>query len=243
MAMAQSHNGSISQSRRPVVQISLDLTSIDEALDHAHKAVRAGVDWLEAGTPLILAEGLRAVQALHREFPNHPIVADLKTMDGGYLEAEMMAKAGATHVVVMARAHPATVKTVVKAGQDYGVRVMGDNLGCEDKPAAARMLEDLGVDYIVHHVGYDERRDPEVIGARQGRAPSPLDELGAVVKTVKIPVQAVGGLSVDQVLQLPEYGVYHLVLGAPLTVDADSFKSPAHDLESLLREILAKLAR
>jgi hypothetical protein len=34
-----------------------------------------------------------------------PIVADLKTMDGGYLEAEMMAKAGATHVVVMARAH------------------------------------------------------------------------------------------------------------------------------------------
>ena len=72
-------------------------------------------------------------------------MADLKTMDGGYLEAEMMAKAGATHVVVMARGHPATVKTVVKAGRDYGVRVMGDDLGCEDKPAAARMLEDPGV--------------------------------------------------------------------------------------------------
>jgi 3-hexulose-6-phosphate synthase len=241
--MAQSPNGSITKSRRPIVQISLDLTSIDEALDHAHKAVRAGVDWLEAGTPLILAEGLRAVQAIHREFPKHPVVADLKTMDGGYLEAEMMAKAGATHVVVMARAHPATVKTVVKAGRDYGVRVMGDNLGCEDKPATARMLEDLGVDYIVHHIGYDERRDPEVIDARQGRVPSPLDELEAVVKTVKIPVQAVGGLSVEQVLELPKYGVYHLVLGAPLTVDADSFRSPAHDLESLLREILGKLGR
>lgn len=241
MAMAQSPNGSITHSRRPIVQISLDLTSIDEALDHARKAVRAGVDWLEAGTPLILAEGLRAVQAIHREFPQHPVVADLKTMVGGYLEAEMMAKAGATLVVVMARAHPATVKTVVKAGRDYGVRVMGDNLGCEDKPAAVRMLEDLGVDYIVHHVGYDERRDPEAIRAHHGRAPSPLDELEAVVKAVKIPVQAVGGLSVDQVLQLPKYGVYHLVLGAPLTVDADSFKSPAHDLEALLREILAKL--
>jgi len=243
MTMDKSNSGSTTQSRRPVVQISLDLTSIDEALDHARKAVRAGVDWLEAGTPLILAEGLRAVQALRREFPKYPVVADLKTMDGGYLEAEMMAKAGATHVVVMARAHTATVKTVVKAGQDYGVRVMGDDLGCEDKPAAARMLEDLGVDYVVHHIGYDERRDPEVIAARQGRTPSPLDELEAVVKAVKIPVQAVGGLSVDQVLQLPNYGVYHLVLGAPLTVDADAFKSPAHDLEGLLREILAKLGR
>jgi 3-hexulose-6-phosphate synthase len=225
----------------PIVQISLDLTSIDEALDHARKAVRAGVDWLEAGTPLILAEGLRAVQALRREFPQHPIVADLKTMDGGYLEAEMMAKAGATHVVVMARAHFATVKAVVQAGRDYGIKVMGDDLGCNDKPAAAGALEDLGVDYVVHHVGYDERRDSAVIAAHGGRAPSPLDELRAVVNAVSIPVQAVGGLSVEEVLRLPDYGVYHLVLGAPLTVDADAFKSPAHDLEGLLREILAKL--
>ena len=226
---------------RPIVQISLDLTSIEEALDNARKAVRAGVDWLEAGTPLILAEGLRAVESLRREFPQHPIVADLKTMDGGYLEAEMMAKAGATHVVVMARAHPATIKAVVQAGLDYGVKVMGDDLGCHDKPAAARALEDLEVDYIVHHVGYDERRDPAVIAVHGGRAPSPLDELRAVVNAVQIPVQAVGGLSVEEVLRLPDYGVYHLVLGAPLTVDADAFKSPAHDLEGLLREILAKL--
>src|SRR5215470_18628810 len=132
MATDESHSRSTTQSRRPIVQISLDLTSIDEALDHARKAVRAGVDWLEAGTPLILAEGLRAVQAIHQEFPKHPLVADLKTMDGGYLEAEMMAKAGATHVVVMARAHPATIKQVVQAGKDYNVRVMGDNLGCPD---------------------------------------------------------------------------------------------------------------
>ena len=93
------------------------------------------MDWLEAGTPLILAEGLRAVSALRREFPEHPIVADLKTMDGGYLEAEMMAKAGATHVVVMGRAHPATIKLVVKAGRDFDIQVMGDDLGCEDAVA------------------------------------------------------------------------------------------------------------
>src|SRR5665811_438589 len=112
---------------KTIVQISLDLTDIDEALATAALAMRAGVDWLEAGTPLILAEGLHGVRSLRAAFPGVPIVADLKTMDGGYLEAEMMAKAGATHVVVMARAHPATVKQVVQAGKDYGIEVMGDN--------------------------------------------------------------------------------------------------------------------
>src|SRR5271156_7008322 len=129
---------------KPIVQISLDLTSAAEALSTAEIAMRAGVDWLEAGTPLIIAEGMHGVIALRERFPKTPIMADLKTMDGGYLEAEMMAKAGATHVVVMARAHEETVKCVVKAGRDFGVKVMGDNLGCPDMVAGARRLEDLG---------------------------------------------------------------------------------------------------
>ena len=99
---------------KPIVQVSLDLIDIKEAMAMAHTAMQSGVDWLEAGTPFILAEGLHGVRALRKEFPNTPVVADLKTMDGGYLEAQMMAKAGATHVVVMARAHPETIKVVVK---------------------------------------------------------------------------------------------------------------------------------
>ncbi|CAA9408115.1 MAG: D-arabino-3-hexulose 6-phosphate formaldehyde-lyase, partial [uncultured Phycisphaerae bacterium] len=95
---------------RPIVQISLDVTDIPEALLTAEMALRAGVDWLEAGTPLIIAEGMHGVRALRARFPDTPIVADLKTMDGGWLEAELMAKAGATHVVVMARAHPETIR-------------------------------------------------------------------------------------------------------------------------------------
>ena len=33
----------------PIVQLSLDLTSLDEALETAAVGVEAGVDWLEAG--------------------------------------------------------------------------------------------------------------------------------------------------------------------------------------------------
>jgi len=223
---------------KPIVQISLDLTNIDEALDTAALALRAGVDWLEAGTPLILAEGLHGVKKLREAFPGIPIVADLKTMDGGYLEAEMMAKAGATHVVVMARAHEETIKCVVNAGRDYGVKVMGDNLGCPDMVEAAKWLEQLGCDYVVHHIGYDERRG---IAAQGKRMPSPLDQLREVVQAVNIPVQAVGGLSLEQAIRCPEFGAPLVVLGAPLTIDADAFKTADGNLEESLRMICEKI--
>ena len=223
---------------KPIVQISLDIINIDEALETAAMAIRAGVDWLEAGTPFILAEGLHGVKALRTAFPGIPIVADLKTMDGGYLEAEMMAKAGATHVVVMARAHEETVKCVVKAGLDYGLKVMGDNLGCPDMIAAAKQLEDLGCDYVIHHIGYDERRG---IAARGNRKPSPLDQLREVVDAVHVPVQAVGGLTLEQAIRCPEFGAPLVVLGAPLTIDAEAFKTADGDLEASLRLICEKI--
>jgi 3-hexulose-6-phosphate synthase len=218
----------------PTVQISLDLTNLDEAVETAALALRAGVDWLEAGTPLILAEGLRSVRTLREAFPEVPIVADLKTMDGGYLEAEMMAKAGATHVVVMARAHEETLRCVVKAGKDFGCKVMGDNLACPDMVEGAKFLEDLGCDYVIHHIGYDERRG---IAAAGHRMPSPLDQLREVVAAVRVPVQAVGGLSLEQAIACPKYGAPLVVLGAPLTIDADAFKTADGNLEDSLRLI------
>ena len=223
---------------KTIVQISLDVTDIAEALDTARMARRAGVDWLEAGTPLIIAEGMHGVRALRREFPGVPIVADLKTMDGGWLEAQMMAQAGATHVVVMERAHPETIKIVVKAGRDFGVKVMGDNLGASDMVASARRLEDLGCDFVIHHIGYDERRG---IVAAGGVCPGPLDQLREVVAAVSVPVQAVGGLSVEQAVRTPEYGAPLVVLGAPLTIDADAFKTASGDLESKLRLICERV--
>ena len=218
----------------PLVQISLDLTNIDEAIETASMALRAGVDWLEAGTPLILAEGLHGVRNLRDSFPKVPVVADLKTMDGGYLEAEMMAKAGATHVVVMARAHPETIKCVVQAGKDFGIKVMGDNMISDNMIDGAKLLEDLGCDYIIHHIGYDERRG---ISAQGGKMPSPLDQLLEVVKAVDVPVQAVGGLTLEQAIKCPQYGAPLVVLGAPLVIDADSFKTADGNLESSLKKI------
>ena len=127
----------------PKVQVSLDLPELAVALATAEIAVRAGVDWLEAGTPLILGEGLHAVRALHERFPDHPIIADLKTMDAGYLEAEMMFRAGATFVVVMAVAHEHTVREAVRAARELSGYVMADVMLHPDKAAAARRMEEV----------------------------------------------------------------------------------------------------
>ena len=53
--------------------------------------------------------------------------------------------------------------------------------------------------------------------------------------------KAVGGLSLEQAIRTPEYGAPLVVLGAPLTIDADAFKTASGDLESSLRLICEKV--
>ncbi len=217
----------------PIIQISLDLTTIDEALDVARAAVKAGVDWLEAGTPLILAEGLHGIRALRKEFPNHPIVADLKTMDGAGLEAEMMFKAGANFVVVMGQAHDASIIEQVKMAKKYNGKVMADVMLCPDKPKRAKEAQDLGVDYIIVHTGFDERN--MIPGL------SPLDDLEDILAAVDIPVQAVGGLSIDQAIATLELGAEIVVFGAPLVISGTEFKPADPNFEEIIRNIVERV--
>lgn len=217
----------------PIIQVSLDVTTIPEALEMAHMAHAAGVDWLEAGTPLILAEGLHGIRALREAFPEVPLVADLKTMDGAGLEGEMMFQAGADMVVVMGQAHDASIIAQVEMARRYDRKVMCDVMLCPDKPGRARRAEALGVDYIIVHTGFDERNlEP---------ARSPLEDLGPVVEAVSIPVQAVGGLSVEQALDTLDMGAEIVVFGAPLVIAGDAFRASADNFGGLMQEIVARV--
>ena len=216
------------------MQVSLDVTSVGDALSMARGAVQAGVDWLEAGTPLILSEGLRSIREIRKEFPNHPIVADSKTMDGGALEAEMMLDAGATFVVVMSQAHWATVKEVVAMAQSRGGKVMADLLNSPDKVKAAKRMEELGVDYVIAHLGFDERRLVPGLSA--------LDRLGEIVRAVSVPVQAVGGLSIEQAIESLRLGARSVVIGAPLVIAANRFAT-ADEFEDVLRTVVNQVTK
>ena len=213
-------------------QVSLDVATIEEAMELAAGAVRAGIDWIEAGTPLILGEGLHAVRALKDRFPSQPVVADLKTMDGGGLEAEMMLKAGATYLVIMSQAHWASVKEMVKMARDLGGAVMGDVLNAPNKAEEAKRMEDLGVDWIIVHTGYDERHYVKNL--------SPLQDLPLVLEAVDIPVQAVGGLTIEQAIETVRLGASSLVIGAPLAIQAERL-AVGEEFESILREVVQRV--
>ncbi len=216
-----------------IIQISIDVIDLEEGLALAHASVAAGVDWLEVGTPLILAEGLHGVRAFRSAFPDTPSVVDLKTMDGAGLEAEMMFKAGGNMVVVMGQAHDASIIEQVKMAKKYGGKVMCDVMLCPDKPKRAREAQEMGVDYIIVHTGFDERNMIKGL--------SPLDDLPSVLAAVDIPVQAVGGLSVDQAIQTLQMGAQIVVFGAPLVISGTEFKAADPNFQVQLKDIVRRV--
>jgi 3-hexulose-6-phosphate synthase len=233
--------GSVSEVKRSsfthgIVQVSLDLRTIDDALRMASIAVEAGTDWLEIGTPLALSEGTRAVTALRREFPDHPLIADLKIMDGGYGEASIYIEAGADAVVVMGRTHDATIEAVCAAAEQGDALVMGDDMGAEDYGAEAARLERLGVGMVLHHISHDQRNAHRELGL------SPLTDLSAVVAGCSVPVQAVGGLSIEDAIRCPTLGAPVVVFGAPLAIDDErGFVIAEGDLLGVLRQAVERV--
>jgi 3-hexulose-6-phosphate synthase/6-phospho-3-hexuloisomerase len=215
---------------RRTVQISLDVSTVDEALRLAEIAVRAGVDWLEAGTGLLFLNGIETIRALRRHFPEHPIVADLKVADGGYYFGRLVAEAGATHLDVLAAAHPATLEGAVRAAQEFGLTILGDLMLSPDPVAGARRLQELGIHYAMLHLGAEHRRrHPELTA---------LDELDRVRQAVRIPVQVVGGLSVEQAVEAARGGADSIVLGGPL-VPGDWGAGLETTLRSVVKQVKA----
>ncbi|MCX5675079.1 MAG: orotidine 5'-phosphate decarboxylase [Planctomycetota bacterium] len=117
------------------LQLALDLLDLERALRIADLAVPQGVDWVEAGTPLIKSEGLAAVRALRGRFPGKKIVADLKTADAGRVEMEAAAKAGADYAIVLGTASESTVRECIEVGRNYGLGIGVDLLGVEQPEA------------------------------------------------------------------------------------------------------------
>ncbi len=190
------------------VQISLDLHTIDDALHVAQIAVDAGVDWLEAGTPLMIEQGMASVRALRAKFPKHPIVCDFKVCDGGGLFARLAGEAGANYMDVMAAAHDSTLRAAIREAEKHNVAVIADIMFCPNPVAAAVRAQEIGVHMIGWHLGYDHRAENRGLLA--------IDGLSQVLQAVRIPVQVVGGLSVEHAIESARLGASSVVIGGPL---------------------------
>jgi 3-hexulose-6-phosphate synthase len=90
----------------------------------------------------------------------------------------------------------------------------------------------------VRYTGFDERAG---VFAETGKRLSPLDDLKAVVEAVSIPVQAVGGLSLEEAISAPYFGALMVVIGAPLAIDAHALSVAGRDLRAVLSEIVRRI--
>jgi 3-hexulose-6-phosphate synthase len=107
-----------------------------------------------------------------------------------------------------------------------------------DPVQGAKLLAQLGCEYVIHHIGFDMRTLRRERGLN---TPTPLDRLREVVEAVSVPVQAVGGLTVEQAIETPSYGAPLVVIGAPLAIDAHAFRTVGAGLEDVLRVICEKV--
>ncbi len=199
----------------PVLQLALDFVTLDRALLAAREATQAGVERLEAGTPLIKSEGLEAVRSLRREFPAATIVADMKTMDAGRVEAECAAKAGADVIHVLGAAADSTIAECVEAAARYNARVCVDLVGLPGGDRVVRralQARDMGAACVCVHTPIDA----------QMQAQSPFGDLEAVAAAVDLPVAVAGGINSETAADAVRAGASIVIVGGAITKAPDA---------------------
>ncbi len=199
------------------LQLALDLVDLDRALRIADLAVPQGVDWVEAGTPLIKSEGLAAVRRLRERFPTKKIVADLKTADAGRIEMEAAAKAGADYAIVLAAASESTIRESVEVGRNYGLGIGVDLLGVEHPEPLVEKLAEWGVAFLSVHCPIDV----------QMRGGNPFALLARLAKITPVPLAAAGGLNSETAPQAAAAGAQIVVVGGAITKAHDPGRAAA----------------
>ena len=198
-----------------VIQIALDFVDIDRALRVAREAVKGGANWLEAGTPLIKSCGLDAVRMLKKEFPQHPVVADMKVLDAGRTEVEIAAKSGADIVVVMAHASDSTIQEAIEASRNYGAKILVDFMEDACNIERIKTIAGFHPDFIGVHIPIDQQMTGNIS----------FDFLKKISKIVSVPLAIAGGLNSENVTDAIKAGASILIIGGAVTKSENAEKA------------------
>ena len=199
----------------PILQLALDFVDLHRAVNVARLAVPEGVDWVEAGTPLIKSEGLDAVRELKRLFPGqgyrggHEDHGCRAHRSGGW-----RGRPGRVVELRVGTATDATIsKTPIGAREFCGAEHAVDLIAVADPVERARQVAKLGAGLLLRHVAIDEQM--------QGRDPFAI-LLRAVAQAVQVPVGVAGGVdSRDRRGQAVAHGASYVIVGGAITKAKD----------------------
>ncbi|MHA6484217.1 3-hexulose-6-phosphate synthase [Paenibacillus sp. strain BS8-2] len=164
------------------LQLALDLVNISEAKELV-KEVAPYIDIIEIGTPVVINEGLRAVKEIKNEFPTLKVLADLKIMDAGGYEVMKASEAGADIITVLGVSDDSTIKGAVDEARKQNKKIMVDMINVKDIATRAAEIDELGVDYICVHSGYDH----------QAAGKNSFEDLATIKRVVKQAKTAIAG--------------------------------------------------
>lgn len=138
----------------PYLQVAIDIPDIEFVKKVLKQLPQSDHLILEAGTPLIKRYGLNVIEQMREARPNAFIVADLKTLDTGNLEARMVADATADAVVISGLAPMSTIEKAIKEAKKTGIYAYIDMLNVADP---VKVLKELSVkpDVIELHRAID----------------------------------------------------------------------------------------
>lgn len=208
------------------VQLALDTLTTAEALAAA-RAAAASVDVIEAGTVLCLSEGFHAVRALRAEFPESPIVADIRIARAGRKFADLAFSAGASRVTVVGESGMTVISGALASAQSNGGEVeveLGENW-TEDE---VQQWVDSGVSHIIaHRSGRFRAEDDDEIRTTLERLES-VDRRNARVTLA-------GGLALGDLAHFPR-GNFDVVAVGSTIVKADDPRAAAQSLRTEIQQ-------
>ncbi|CAD7767915.1 Bifunctional enzyme Fae/Hps [Candidatus Methanoperedenaceae archaeon GB50] len=126
----------------PYLQVAIDIPDIGYVQRILREIPESDHLIIEAGTPLIKRYGVNVVERIREVRPNAFIVADLKTLDTGNLEARMVADATADAVVISGLAPTSTIEKAIREAKKTGIYSVIDMLNVKDP---VELLKELAI--------------------------------------------------------------------------------------------------
>ncbi len=197
----------------PYLQVAFDTTSLDFVLKAVKELPQNDHLLIEAGTPLIKRFGTDVISKIREARPDAFIVADLKTLDTGNLEARMVADAAGDAVVVSALAPVPTIVKAIEEAHKTGIYAIVDTLNLPDPVPLIKELVAQGAvpDVVELHRAIDiENTEPR------------WDSIEAIKKaSPKTFIAVAGGVKLDTIPLALKSGADILVVGRAITGSKD----------------------
>ena len=143
------------------LQVTLDTYSAQDGIALL-RSVADSIDVIEVGNPLLLDEGMAAIEQVKCAYPSTEVLADTKIWHNGARIAHAAFSRGASIVTILAGTTDEEVATVVDVARDCGGEVMADLSGIGSVMQRSEELEDLGVRYLMVPSGLRVYEDESV---------------------------------------------------------------------------------